>query len=217
MLVFLLLRRLTRSTRGASLAATDAGSTSRFQRDYGRQARSVLPILPLPSAPAFCPHLLPPPSAPTFCPRLLPPPSAPALCPRPLPPPSAAAFCRHFLLLLLLPIHFLLLLLLGWRSRGSAALRRAFCGGLAGWSGPSPLPPPGVLDTTTFLFFSFSSPECGATLWCRYMMPHGSPNLCPLARRRRRRSTSLNNNNSVFTIIVFPSVGQYTARKYIAC
>ena len=47
------------------------------------------------------------------------------------------------------------------------------CGGLCCCQRPSPLPPPGVLDTTTFLFFSFSSPECGATLWYRYlMMPH---------------------------------------------
>ena len=46
------------------------------------------------------------------------------------------------------------------------------CGGLCCCQRPSPLPPPGVLDTTTFLFFSFSSPECGATLWCRYLMPH---------------------------------------------
>ena len=46
------------------------------------------------------------------------------------------------------------------------------CGGLCCCQRPSPLPPPGVLDTTTFLFFSFSSPECGATLWYRYLMPH---------------------------------------------
>ena len=37
---------------------------------------------------------------------------------------------------------------------------------------PLCMPPPGVLDTITFLFFSFSSPECGATLWYRYLMPY---------------------------------------------